>query len=64
MAISWLGLHALTAEGTGSIPGWGAKITQAMRHGHKKKKNPFSPSHSLCDLDKPILQFLFLKIFN
>ena len=25
----WLGVHALTAEGLGSIPSWGTKIPQA-----------------------------------
>ena len=36
--VQWLGLHALTAEGPGSIPGRGTKIPQAMRFSHKKKK--------------------------
>ena len=29
LAVQWLGLCAFTAEGTGSIPGWGTKIPQA-----------------------------------
>ena len=34
------GLHALTAEGPGSIPDWGTEIPQATRHSRKKKKEP------------------------
>ena len=30
LAVQWLGLHALTAEGLGSIPGQGTKIPQAV----------------------------------
>ena len=30
LAVRWLGLHALTAEGLGSISGGGTKIPQAM----------------------------------
>ena len=26
LAVQWLGLHTLTAEGPGSIPGWGTRI--------------------------------------
>lgn len=29
MVEQWLGLSAFTTEGTGSIPGWGAKIPRA-----------------------------------
>ena len=38
LAVQWLGLHALTAEGTGSTPGWGTKIPQAAGTSQKKKK--------------------------
>ena len=38
LAVQWLGLCALTAEGLGSIPGWGTKIPQAMWCGQKKAK--------------------------
>ena len=34
--VQLLGLHTLTAEGTGLIPGWGIKISQAARHNQKK----------------------------
>ena len=37
LAVQWLRLHASTARGTGSIPGWGTKITQAAQHGQKQK---------------------------
>ena len=30
LAVQWLGLGAFTAEGTGSIPGWGTKKLQAV----------------------------------
>ena len=38
MAIQWLGLHASTAEGTGSIPCQGTKIPQACAEQPKKKR--------------------------
>ena len=31
LVVHWLQLHAFTAEGPGSIPGWGAKILYALR---------------------------------
>ena len=34
----WLGLYVLTAEGPGSIPGWGTKTPQAKWHGQKQNK--------------------------
>ena len=40
LVFQWLGLHAFTAEGPGSIPGQGTKIPQAVSRGQKKKKNP------------------------
>ena len=33
----WLRLCALTAEGLGLTPGWGARISQATWHRQKKK---------------------------
>ena len=39
LAAQWLGLHAFTAEGAGSIPGWGTKILQAVQHGQSPPKN-------------------------
>ena len=39
-----LGLHALTMEGQGSIPGWGMKILQATwskQQTNKQTKKPF-----------------------
>ena len=35
LAVQWLGLHALTAEGLGSIPGQEAKIPHAAQHDQK-----------------------------
>ena len=34
----WLGLHAFTAMGRGSIPGHGTKILQAAWHSKLKKE--------------------------
>ena len=50
----WLGLGAFTAKGSGSIPGWGTKIPQAMGCGQKKKSSmsctpelwTYYPSHT------------------
>ena len=33
--VQGLGLHASTAGGTGSIPGWRTKIPQASQYGQK-----------------------------
>ena len=33
LTVPWLGLRAFTAEGLGSIPGWGTEILQAMWRG-------------------------------
>ena len=33
LAVQWLGLHAFIAEGLSSIPVWGTKTLQAVRHG-------------------------------
>ena len=41
LAVQWLGLCAFTAEGTGSIPGWGTKMPQAAQCGQKKKKKGY-----------------------
>ena len=38
-AIQWLGLHAFTAEGTGSIPGGGTEIAQAVHRSQKKQNS-------------------------
>ena len=39
LVVQWLGLHAFTAKGAGSLPGQGTKITQDVWHSQKKKKN-------------------------
>ena len=38
LEVQWLGLRAFTARGTGSSPGWGTKILQAVWHGQKINK--------------------------
>ena len=38
LAVQWLGLHASSAGGIGSIPGRGSKILHAAWFGQKKKK--------------------------
>ena len=35
--VQWLGLHAFTVEGPGSIPDWGTEILQTLWHSQKKK---------------------------
>ena len=37
LAVQWLGLHAFTARGLGSIPGRGTRISQITRRSQKKK---------------------------
>ena len=37
--VQWLGLHTVTAEGMGSIPGQGTKILQAVQCGQNKQTN-------------------------
>ena len=34
--VQWLGLHASTTGGTGSLPGWGTKVPHATLRGQKK----------------------------
>ena len=38
LVVQWLGVHAFTAQGLGSIPGWGTKILQDARCGQKQRK--------------------------
>ena len=38
LVIQWLGLGPFTAKSIGSIPGWGAKILQAVWSSQKKKR--------------------------
>ena len=46
LAVQWLGLFAPTAEGPGSIPGWGTKIPKASQK--KKKKELMADLNGLC----------------
>ena len=48
LAVQWLGLHAFTAKGAGSIPGWGTKIPQAAPGGQKRKKKIGKEKIFLC----------------
>ena len=36
--VHWLGLHAFTAKGVDSVPGWEIKILQTMQYGQKEKQ--------------------------
>ena len=36
LVVQWLELQTFTAEGVGSVPGWGTKIPQAMQCSQKK----------------------------
>ena len=38
LAVQWLGLCALTAQGVGSIPGWGTKILQTAWCGKRERE--------------------------
>ena len=38
LAVQWLGLYAFTAVGTGSIPGQGTKIPQAISLTARRRK--------------------------
>ena len=44
--VQWLRLHVFTAEGTGSIPGQGTKISRAIWP-KKKKKKPIQTKEAL-----------------
>ena len=52
--VQWLGLHALTAKGLDSVPGWRTKFPQAMgsiaNKKKKKKKKKKTGSERLYDL--------------
>ena len=48
--VQWSELHASTAGGTGSIPGWGTKVLQDIQCGRKKRKK------------KTVLQFIYSPI--
>ena len=38
LVVQWLGFHALTAEGLGSIPDQGTKMPQAAQHGQGREE--------------------------
>ena len=41
LAVQWLGPCAFTADGRGSIPGWGTEIPQAAAQPEKGKNKHF-----------------------
>ena len=43
LAVQQLRLYTSTAEGRGSIPGWGTKILHVAWHSQKKKKKEILP---------------------
>ena len=43
LAAQWLALCDFTAQGPGSIPGWGTKILQATQSSQKKKNKKLYP---------------------
>ena len=45
LVAQWLGLWAFTAEGLGSIPGWGIKILQVTQCNQKKERRLRSTEH-------------------
>ena len=55
--LQWLGLCASTAEGTGSISGWGTKILYATWQVRPQKKNVLAtenPNNIICLHDMKI----------
>ena len=44
--VQWLGLCAFTAEGAGSVPGWGTRITQAAGHNNDNKIYVYTHTHT------------------
>ena len=38
LEVQWSGLHAFTAKGLNSVPGWGTKILQGAQLEKKKKE--------------------------
>lgn len=51
--VLWLRLHAFSARGSGLIPGWGFKISQARLVQKKKKKS----KDKGCDVSFVLLAF-------
>ena len=61
----WLGLCAFTAEGAGSIPGWGTKIPQAMAAKNtQKNKNKTRVPSLVLNLLICSSKFLYLLIHS
>ena len=47
--VHWLRLHASAAEGTGSIPGQGTKILQAVWYGQEQKQSEKTETKEICE---------------
>ena len=50
--VQWLRLHAPSAAGMGSIPGWRTRIPHATQHGLKKKRKDFTEIWLLACIEK------------
>ena len=61
LAVQWVRLHASTAGGTGSIPGWGAKIAASYAVQPKKKKKR---NENICLYYCFLLNLACLNIFS
>ena len=48
--VQWLGLHTLTAKGTGSIPGRGTKLPQAILHSQKENGEKITTGREVAEL--------------
>ena len=64
MAVQWLGLSALTAEGQGSIPGWGTKIPRAKQSKKKGKKRLPIKLGAMHSYDIIFIFYLFKELFR
>ena len=50
LVVQWLGLHTLTAKGTGSIPGRGTKLPQAILQAKKKMGKKITTGREVAEL--------------
>ena len=59
LAVQWLGLWTLIAEGLGSIPGWGTKMLAGCWAKKKKKKLPVRDALEQTLQSDDILSYLY-----
>ena len=64
LAVQWLGLRTFTTEVTGSIPGEGTKILQAMRGQKRKKKRKEKKTVGASILKTMLVQYYDFVIYN